>query len=218
MTSTPAAPLLGVDTEDQEQEEQDLASIDLLETPSIVDDGVSLLDESQPVQALFPNPEPVDETQRELAAQEAQPPPTPPPPTPVPQALVQWQVPADDAEEDSDESDDDDSDIKLTVTTDNLNWYTHLEYCKHDINGSVETINWQFKTEMGKEMTEDDNVGMEQLLLDYFMACFPPQAMRNIIALMSKKLREDDLQEMEMGELLKFFGVLILITRFEFNS
>jgi Transposase IS4 len=27
-----------------------------------------------------------------------------------------------------------------------------------------------------------------------------------------------DLQEMEMGELLKFFGVLILITQFEFNS
>jgi Transposase IS4 len=93
-----------------------------------------------------------------------------------------------------------------------------LEYCKHDIHGSVETINWQFKTEMGKEMTEDDNVGMEQPPLDYFMACFPPQAMRNIIALTNKKLCEDDQQEMEMGELLKFFGVLILITQFEFNS
>jgi hypothetical protein len=32
------APLLGVDTKDQEQEEQDLASIDILEAPSIVDD------------------------------------------------------------------------------------------------------------------------------------------------------------------------------------
>jgi Transposase IS4 len=102
---------------------------------------------------------------------------------------VQQQVPADEAEEDSDESDDDDSDIKLTVTTDNLNWYTDLEYCKHDINGSVD-----------------------------FMACFPLQAMRNIIALTNKKLCEDDLQEMEMGELLKFFGILILITQFEFNS
>jgi Transposase IS4 len=79
-------------------------------------------------------------------------------------------------------------------------------------------INWQFKTEMGMEMTEDNNVGMEQSLLDYFMACFPPQAMRNIIALTNKKLRDDDLQGMEMGELLKLFGVLILITQFEFNS
>jgi hypothetical protein len=42
--------------------------------------------------------------------------------------------------------------------------------------------------------------------------------MRNIIALRNKKLWEDDLLEMEMGELLKFFGVLILITQFEFNS
>jgi hypothetical protein len=141
-------------TQFQEQEEQDLASIDLLEVPSIVDDGVSLLDKSQPVWALFPDPEPVDETQRELAAQEARPPPTPPPPTPVPQPVVQWQVPADEAEEDSDESVDDDSDIKPTVTTDNINWYTDLEYFKCDINGSVETISWQFKTGMGKEMTE----------------------------------------------------------------
>jgi hypothetical protein len=39
-TSTPAAPLLGVNTKDHEQEEQDLASIDLLEAPSIADDGV----------------------------------------------------------------------------------------------------------------------------------------------------------------------------------
>jgi hypothetical protein len=101
---------------------------------------------------------------------------------------VQWQVPGDEAEEDSDESDDDDSDITLTVTTDIINWYTDLEYCKRDINGSVETINWQFKTEMGEDMTEDDDVGMEQWLLDYFMACFPPQAMRNIINLTNKKL------------------------------
>jgi hypothetical protein len=119
---------------------------------------------------------------------------------------VQRQVPADEAESDSDESDDDDSDIKLTVTTDNLNWYTDLEYCKRDINGSVETINWQFKTETGKEMTEDDDVGMEQLLLDYFMACFPPQPIRNIVALTNKKLREDDLQEMEMGDTQVLWG------------
>jgi hypothetical protein len=134
MTSTPAAPLLGVDTKDQEQEEQDHDStMNLLEAPSIVDNGVSLLDESQPVWALFPDPEPADKTQRELAAQEAQHPPTPPPPTPVPQAVVQQQVPADEAEEDSDESDVDASEIKLTVTTDNPNWYTDLDYCKSDM-------------------------------------------------------------------------------------
>jgi hypothetical protein len=120
---------------------------------------------------------------------------------------VQRQVPGDEALEDSDESDDDGSDIAPTVTTDNIHWYTDMDYCMRDINGSVETINWQFKTEMGEEMTEYDDVGMERSPLDYFMACFPPQAMRNIINLTNKKLREDDLQEMEMGELLKFFGV-----------
>jgi hypothetical protein len=174
-TTTPDAPLLGVDTEDQEQEEEEQdhnSTMNLLEAQSVVDDGVSSLDESQPVRALFPDPEPVNETQREQAAREAQPapappPPAPPPPAPVPEAVVQRQVPGDEALEDSDESDDDGSDIAPTVTTDNIHWYTDMDYCMRDINGSVETINWQFKTEMGEEMTEDDDVGMEQSPLDY---------------------------------------------------
>jgi hypothetical protein len=41
---------------------------------------------------------------------------------------VQQQVPGDEAQEDSDESDDDGSDVTPTVTTDNINWYTDLDY------------------------------------------------------------------------------------------
>jgi Transposase IS4 len=55
-------------------------------------------------------------------------------------------------------------------------------------------------------------------VLDYFLACFPPIAMKNIIYLTKKKLEEDEQPEMGMGELLKFFGILILITRFEFSN
>jgi hypothetical protein len=40
----------------------------------------------------------------------------------------------------------------------------------------------------------------------------------NIIYLTNKKLQDDKQGEMGMGELLKFFGVLILITWFEFNN
>jgi hypothetical protein len=103
-TSTPTAPLLGVDTEDQEQ---DLASIDLLEVPWIVDNGVSCWKNHSLLA------EPVDE----LVAHEPQ-----PPPTPVAQPVVQWQVPPDGAKEEQVQSDDDDSDIKPTLTADNLNW------------------------------------------------------------------------------------------------
>jgi hypothetical protein len=42
-----------------EMPEQDLASIDLLEAPSIQDNKYSSLDESQPICKLIPDPEPV---------------------------------------------------------------------------------------------------------------------------------------------------------------
>jgi hypothetical protein len=54
---------------------------------------------------------------------------------------------------------------------------------------------------MGEEMSEDDDVGLDQSVLDCFLACFPPNAMKNIIYLQDHKQ-----PEMVMGELLKFFG------------
>jgi Transposase IS4 len=67
-------------------------------------------------------------------------------------------------------------------------------------------------------MSEDDDMGIGRMVLDYFLACFPPIAMKNIIHMTNKKLEEDEQPEMGMGELRKFFGVLILVTRFEFRN
>jgi hypothetical protein len=58
-------------------------------------------------------------------------------------------------------------------------------------------------------------VGIEQLVVDYFLACFPPDAMKNIIYQTSQKLEEDKQTTRDgIGKLLKFYGVLILITQF----
>jgi hypothetical protein len=117
----------------------------------------------------------------------------------------------------SDDDSDNESDIKPSVTTNNIPWHTEMEYCQNNINGSINPIEWSFKDEMGVEMLQDDDVGLVRTVLDYFLACFPPIAMKNIIYLTNKKLVEDKLPEMGMGELLKFFGAMILITRFEFR-
>jgi Transposase IS4 len=71
---------------------------------------------------------------------------------------------------------------------------------------------------MGEDMSEDDAVGIDQSVLDYFLACFPPNAMKNIIYLTNKKLEEDKKPDIGMGELLKFFGVLILIMQNKFSN
>jgi hypothetical protein len=82
-----------------------------------------------------------------------------------------------------------------------------MEYWQNDISGSINPIKWSFKDEIGEELSEDDDVGLDSMLLDYFRACFPPNAVKN-----SKKLHDNKQAQMGMGELLEVFGVLILTT------
>jgi hypothetical protein len=188
------APLYGINTPDQ-----DLGSVNMLEAPSIQHSNNSTFEESQPICELFPDSEPV--------------------PAPVLAEQVPAQQAVEQAKEEQVQSDDDSaSDNNPSVTTDNIPWYTEMEYCESNINGSVNPIEWSFKDEMGEDMSEDDDVGSEWSVLDYFLACFSPNAMKHILYLTNKKLEEDEQPEMGMGELLKFFGVLILITRFEFSN
>jgi Transposase IS4 len=195
-TPTPAALLYGID-----MPEKDLGSVNMLEAPSIQHSDDSTFDESQPICELFPDSEPV--------------------PAPVLEEQVPAQQAVEQAEEEqvqSDDDSDDASDVKPSVATDNIPWYTEMEYCESNINGTVNPIKWSFKDEMGEDMSEDDDVGSERSVLDYFLACFPPNAMKHIMYLTNKKLEEDKQPEMGMGELLKFFGVLILRMQFEFSN
>jgi hypothetical protein len=45
-----------------------------------------------------------------------------------------------------------------------------MEYCRNYINGSINPIECSFKDEMGEDMSEDDDVGLDQSVLDYFLA------------------------------------------------
>jgi Transposase IS4 len=53
---------------------------------------------------------------------------------------------------------------------------------------------------------------------EYFMAIFPLDALMRIVMLTSEKLRKKGKQVTRGGEILKFFGILILGTRYEFGS
>jgi hypothetical protein len=74
------------------------------------------------------------------------------------QVLIEEQAQAAPAVKEKVQTDsDDDADAKLSVTTDNIPWYTAMGLRKSYVNGSVE----MYKTEMGEEMMEDDDAGME---------------------------------------------------------
>jgi Transposase IS4 len=64
-------------------------------------------------------------------------------------------------------------------------------------------------------MCEDDDVELKRSPLDYFMAAFPPTALKHILTLTNKSLRKNGGKEIE---LLRFFGVVLLITKFDFGQ
>jgi hypothetical protein len=53
---------------------------------------------------------------------------------------------------------------------------------------------------------------------EYFIATFPPDALTRIVSLTTEKLREKWRHDMTDGEILKFFGILILGTRYKYGS
>ena len=86
------------------------------------------------------------------------------------------------------------------------------------MNGRVCPIMWRFKDKDGMWLREGDDVNLTRSCLHYFEAAFPSNALRRILHLTNRKLRAKEVDEIDMGELYKFFGICILVTKFEFSS
>jgi Transposase IS4 len=86
-----------------------------------------------------------------------------------------------------------------------------------DANGPVDLVGWQFQGRDSKWMCEDDDVELKRSPLDYFLAAFPPNALKRILTLTNKSLCKNEGKEIKLGELLWFFGVVLLITKFDFG-
>jgi len=91
----------------------------------------------------------------------------------------------------------------------------------HDINGPTTVKMWKMTCQWtGNEYTEgcDNGATPKHSELDCFMACFPKSQLIWMVDRLNTKLPHHDKQTTTIGELLKWFGVLILATRFEFGS
>jgi Transposase IS4 len=87
-----------------------------------------------------------------------------------------------------------------------------------DANGPVDLVGWKFQGRDGKWMLEDDDLELKHSALDYFMGAFPPNALKRILLLTNKSLQKNEGKEIELGELFWFFGVVLLIARFDFGQ
>jgi hypothetical protein len=88
------------------------------------------------------------------------------------------------------------------------------------LNGNVPFRQWSVRNMVGDVLypggpnSEDDHMSP----LDYFILMFPPKQLSAIVRLTNAELHLRDLQATTTGEILKWFGIIILMTKFEFGK
>jgi hypothetical protein len=61
-----------------------------------------------------------------------------------------------------------------------------------DANGTVDPLVWQFQGQDGRWISEDDDQDLKRSLLDYFLAAFPPAALKRNQQEFTQEWRERD--------------------------
>jgi hypothetical protein len=97
-------------------------------------------------------------------------------------------------------------------------WYEDAEACLMTMNGSVAYRDWTIRTVIGHSLGPGSDSGKSMSRLDYFLLMFPPDQLSTMVTLTSEKLLSKTKAATTAGEVLKFFGVLILVTQFEFSA
>ena len=108
------------------------------------------------------------------------------------------------------------------VTVNNRNWYEGN--CTVEVNGKHSSKYWKLQDQYGRgtEFTPGCDRGKDSQYkpLDFFLAVFPKKQLKEMQERTSAALLAAEpkpLQPTTIGEILKFFGVLLIITRYEFG-
>jgi len=106
-----------------------------------------------------------------------------------------------------------------------VSWFSNIP--EGDTNGPHSTRSWSVHTAAGETFREGSDPSKSFSRLDYFLIMFPIKELNHIVALTNENLRHRNGQEgnnnvvlhrpTTAGEILKFFGIVILATRFEFG-
>ena len=88
-----------------------------------------------------------------------------------------------------------------------------------DVNGPIPYRQWYIIDSMGERIMQSDSSKVKKMSrLDLFILKYPPKHLLKIIRMTSRNLIKLGKPEITKGGLIKFFGIIILGTRFEFGS
>ena len=91
---------------------------------------------------------------------------------------------------------------------------------KREINlpkGRQRKITWRMTTPSGSQIFKGCEEGKTMSHLDFFLLMFLPKQLKKMVKYTDEQLQQNGGDELSKGELLKFFCLLILITRFQFS-
>ena len=89
---------------------------------------------------------------------------------------------------------------------------------KLPVNGNYHFRNWAIKTRMGYMLGRGGDHQNSYSHLEYFLMLFPPEQLQLILQLTNNELAMARKNYTMAGEIVKFFGVMLLVTWFEFGS
>ena len=98
------------------------------------------------------------------------------------------------------------------------NWYKDDAATMQRINGNIPYREWRLRTRVGVHITPGCDPRRSRSRLDYFLSMFPPEALTVIVNETNKQLRSKRIRETTAGEIIIFFGVMILMSRYEFGE
>ena len=98
-------------------------------------------------------------------------------------------------------------------------WTINHRVVKRDVNGPIPHRKWYIIDSLGERIMQSDFQKVKKMKrLDLFLLMYPPAHLVKIITLTNQNLLKIGKEKIRKGTLIKFFGIIILGTRFEFSS
>ena len=107
---------------------------------------------------------------------------------------------------------------EAAATVHNQEWFVDDPATKLPVNGNYLSHNWAVKTRMGYMLGRCGDHQNSYSRLEIFLKLFPPEQLQLILQLTNNELAMARKNYTMAGEIVKFFGVMLLVTRFEFGS
>jgi hypothetical protein len=97
-------------------------------------------------------------------------------------------------------------------------WFEDYDATMRDINGPYHYRSWSLKTPTDTTWIEGYNVDKKISRLDVFLMMFPPKQLTSIVTYTNVELEDLNKRRTTKSEILKFFGFVVLCTKYEFSS